>query len=75
MGLVVGALERGQGVGDGGGGGERPQRRLPKAEVRYIARQKAHCHAKGGSPGKLEAAARGVNVAAVGGGWWFVVGK
>jgi len=48
---LVGVFQHGQGVGDGGGGGQRPQRRLPKAEVRYIARQKAHCHAKDGSPG------------------------
>lgn len=36
---VVGELKGGEGVGDGGGYGQRPQRRLPETEVRYPMRQ------------------------------------
>ena len=43
---VVGGLEGSQGVGDGGGDGKGPQRRLAKAEVGYLMCQQAHCHAK-----------------------------
>lgn len=43
---VVGGLESGQGVGDGGGDREGRQRRLGEAEVGYVMCQQAHCHAK-----------------------------
>lgn len=45
-GCVVGVFESGQGVGDGGRDGERPQCGFGETEVGYLMSQQAHFHAK-----------------------------
>lgn len=43
---VVGVSDGGDGVGEGGGDGEGPQRRLAETEVGYLVRKQANCHTK-----------------------------
>lgn len=44
--VIFGEFESEQGVGDGGGEGERPQRGLAETQIRNVMRKKAHCHTK-----------------------------
>lgn len=44
--VIVGELESEQGVGEGCGQGQRPQRRLAETEIRNVMRKQAHCHTK-----------------------------